>query len=86
MAAFIAQPQTGDFLLAGQRINVVSFTQTIMQAGDKQIVGRGEVSAVTAGFRPLNQWGRWLARNFRGLCRDRVAQIPVGGIAARPAL
>ncbi|KGA43675.1 hypothetical protein DJ58_4327 [Yersinia frederiksenii ATCC 33641] len=86
MPAFITQPQTGNFLLAGQRINVLSFPHTVMQAGDKQVVGRGEVSAVTAGFRPLNHWGRWLARNFRGLCRDSVAQVPVGGITARPAL
>ncbi|CND19631.1 Uncharacterised protein [Yersinia frederiksenii] len=86
MAAFITQPQTGDFLLAGQRINIVSFTQTVMQAGDKQVVGRRQVSAVTAGFRPLNQWRRGFAGYLRNLCRDRVAQIPVGGIAARPAL
>ncbi|KGA43665.1 hypothetical protein DJ58_4277 [Yersinia frederiksenii ATCC 33641] len=86
MTTFITQPQTGDFLLAGQRINVVSFTQTIMQASDKQVVGRRQVGAIATGFRPLNQWGRWLARNFRGLCRDRVAQIPVSIIAANAAL
>ncbi|CNG47157.1 Uncharacterised protein [Yersinia frederiksenii] len=54
MAAFIAQPQTGDFLLAGQRINVLGFTQAVMQAGDKQIVGCRQVGAIATGFRTFN--------------------------------
>ncbi|CND20107.1 Uncharacterised protein [Yersinia frederiksenii] len=56
MATFVTQPQTGDFLLAGQGINVLRFPQTVMQSGDKHSVSRSQVGTVSPAFRALRHW------------------------------
>ena len=47
----VAHPHAGDFLLAGQGIDILRFAQTIVQTGDEHVVGCRQVSRVAAAFR-----------------------------------
>ena len=71
----VTHPQAGNFLLACQHIDVLRFTQTIVQSGHKQRVSRIVVRQITACFRTVLLLSDRRRNRFFRLRDNRVYRI-----------
>ena len=71
MTADVTHPQARHFLLARKHVGVLRFTQTIVQTGHKQRIGRIAVCQIAAKFRAILVLAfRWCGWGNRLLRRD----------------
>ena len=75
MCPNVTHPQAGNFLLTCQHIDVLRFTQTIVQSGHKQRVSRIVVRQITACFRTVLLLSDRRRNGFFRLRDNRVYRI-----------